>query len=380
MIEFKADCGHTVRARDEDSGGVVRCSYCGRTTSVPEEMGDELDFLFRDVEQQEKPEKKRRKSRRPARAPKKRPPGAFNPFAVVLRLCYAALLISIVIVVGRKFVLPLFQEGGLTGRVAQIGNQQDPEPTTKRRERLPLRDETAPGLIGWRPGSGLHVAAIPPDVKAYYIEADKFSQGIRVAELRNAKELHVNQPGNLLSEGEYIVEVAILWNNKRLKSYPDYNLVFRRAIDTASTVAEQERLADEYFLPDGSFRIFVADTDARKYIVRQYRVTGGGTRAKAVRALFLPRIHKEGSEALAIEELLAGHYLPNEERYRFDNEDVRTDLEYEGVAPADLVFVLDMLRRVGVAPYVFDDGSTKVFMIGIDDGKLGYKELSQPEQ
>ena len=102
MIEFKAECGHTVRARDEDAGGVVRCSYCGKPANVPEETGDELDFLFNDIDQpDELPRSRRKRGRKKARTKRARAPGAFNPFAVVLKLCYAALLIAIVIFVGR---------------------------------------------------------------------------------------------------------------------------------------------------------------------------------------------------------------------------------------------------------------------------------------
>jgi translation initiation factor IF-2 len=35
MIEFKAECGHTVRAKNEDAGQAVRCSYCGKAAKVP---------------------------------------------------------------------------------------------------------------------------------------------------------------------------------------------------------------------------------------------------------------------------------------------------------------------------------------------------------
>ena len=108
MIEFKAECGHTVRARDEDGGGVVRCSYCGKPANVPEGGGDDLDFLFNDVEQdanEPKRAKRRGKSKRAAK--RMGAQGEFNPFAVVLRLCYVALLIIIVLVVGDRFVIPL---------------------------------------------------------------------------------------------------------------------------------------------------------------------------------------------------------------------------------------------------------------------------------
>ena len=116
MIEFKAECGHTVRAKDEDAGGLVRCSYCGRPANVPEDAGDDLDFLFSDIEQPEASAIKRKRKRARAKllAKRQRRPGEFNPFAVILRLCYGALLIIIVIVVGRMFVIPLFKGEGAT--------------------------------------------------------------------------------------------------------------------------------------------------------------------------------------------------------------------------------------------------------------------------
>ena len=84
MIEFKAECGHTVRARDEDAGSVVRCTYCGRNAEVPDKDA-ELDFLFRDVKQPEDPGKRRRQRRKPkpaAAADGK--PSTFDPFTVVI--------------------------------------------------------------------------------------------------------------------------------------------------------------------------------------------------------------------------------------------------------------------------------------------------------
>ena len=61
MIEFKAECGHTVRARDEDAGGVIRCSYCGRNAKVPDNLDSDLDFLFQDLDQSAQPVAERRR-------------------------------------------------------------------------------------------------------------------------------------------------------------------------------------------------------------------------------------------------------------------------------------------------------------------------------
>jgi len=64
MIVFKAECGHTVRAKDEDAGGVVRCSYCGRNAKVPETDDTSLDLLLGEIEQTGTPVEERKRRRR----------------------------------------------------------------------------------------------------------------------------------------------------------------------------------------------------------------------------------------------------------------------------------------------------------------------------
>ena len=108
MIEFKAECGHTIRAKDEDEGKVVRCSYCGREAQVPQNDADDLDFMFADLESAgskatTSPSRKTRRAmkRRPKVMRSEEGEGGFNPFAVTLKMIYAALIIIVIIVAVR---------------------------------------------------------------------------------------------------------------------------------------------------------------------------------------------------------------------------------------------------------------------------------------
>ena len=108
MIEFKADCGHTIRAKDEDEGKVVGCAYGGREMQVPVNEPDDLDSLFAEVEASESQaggtvsRKTRRAMQRKALGVSAQRSGAgFNPFAVALKMAYAAGILIVMILVGR---------------------------------------------------------------------------------------------------------------------------------------------------------------------------------------------------------------------------------------------------------------------------------------
>ena len=179
MIEFKAECGHTIRAKDQDAGNLVRCSYCGKTSSVPEQTGDALEFLFdeeveRAVEEGAASADKAR--RRPKRPKRKRKPSDFNPFAFCLKLGYIAALIIIVVIVGQKFILPAFgpnrggqagSDGPTVGQPATRKPGPGGQPSTPNRGGLNL-----PPLDG---RSGLYVASTPATTRISYALAEKLS-------------------------------------------------------------------------------------------------------------------------------------------------------------------------------------------------------------
>lgn len=370
MIEFKAECGHTVRAKDEDAGGVVRCSYCGRKATVPDESEDALDFLFADVE----PAKLkggtagRRRSRRRRRLFAKRPraSGQFNPFSLVLRMCYAALLICIVVFVAKRFIIPAVQKGIFT-RPAQ---KQTSAPSRPGNGEQRARGK---GLIGVSGRPGLYVASVPPNAVYYCIEESKAPQQGRIKRIDGHIQRRADGDLLRLPAGKYAVEVEMPTNDPRLndRSLPYYEKYRALRYDLQETPEEEcKRLLEEFFIPDEAWPIFVDNSGERTYIVRQYRDVEVSAERKSdgVRALFLPKIMLPGRDTFSISKLVR-HYLPSEKRYVFDEVYVRDELDFFEVPEMEREFVLEGLARVGIMPFVTANGSTRLVKLGIHDGE-----------
>jgi len=372
MIEFKAECGHTVRAKDDDAGGVVRCSYCGREANVPDEHGDGLDFLFNDVEQQDtQPVSKRRRRAKPKRV---RPPGSFNPFSVVIRLCYAALLIAIVIVVGRKWVLPLFKGDGLE-RIVKPQRDEPPVPPTTTPENGDQR-RVPPGLIDREHLVGLYVSSTPPGALAFCVKESDAPAAGRIHQVRGATRFRADGNHPNVPDGNYVVELLFPWNDPSLTRHEGYTQ-FRRSIQAASN-DERIRLVEEYFIPDEATAVFVDETDEQLYIVRQYRdIQVRDKQSSGVRGLFLPKLYPPGAPSFSVEALLAGSYIPNRKAYAFDEGYVSGELDYYQVPAQDQRFVLEALSRIGVIPYVTPSQKTRLFKIGVYNGTFSAKVVRE---
>jgi hypothetical protein len=134
---------------------------------------------------------------------------------------------------------------------------------------------------------------------------------------------------------------------------------------------------DEYFLPDEALRVFIDQVDEVYDIVRQYRnVRVRDGRSKGVRALFLPRIRKPGSDSFSIAQLVAD-YLPGGKKYVFNDDHVRGELRLFGVPSRDRQIIVDALERIGVMPYVTPDGKTRLFTIDLHDGMCTAKVIRE---
>ncbi|MEK7710431.1 MAG: hypothetical protein AAB341_00920 [Planctomycetota bacterium] len=383
MIVFKAECGHTVRAKDEDAGGIVRCSYCGRNATVPETEDANLDFLLGEIEQTGTPVEERKRRRRlfPRRRAVRglRKERSFDPFGIILRLCYFALLLAIVIVVARKFVIPMFDAEerarrlGATG-VAATAPSSEPMTTTKHARR------DGPGLITESSLSGLYVSSTPKGAEVYIVEESKAPASGRISRLAALSALRTDGIISGVADGKYVVEVAFPWNdpslsNPSLSNHQDY-LNFRRSIERVSD-AQRRQLVDDYFIPDEATDAFVVETDDRIFFVRQYRgVDVRQGRSKGVRSLFLPRLGKREGRPFSIEPLVVG-YIPDVRAYAFDEAHVRNELNYYGVAETDVRFVIEALTRIGVIPYTTPDRRLRMFKIDIHDGAFTARVLRE---
>lgn len=369
MIEFKAECGHTVRAKDTDAGGIVRCSYCGRNALVPSLERDDLSFLFTEVDQSSQAiPMRRKKSWRLWRSKAKgtRLPGEFDVFSIILRMCYAAVLISIIWVLSTKFVAPLFSEEGRSQRFSGA------DPASGRRDvkqgagAQTSESAARMGLLADSRPVGLYVASTPPGAHAFAIEKSRAPVQGRIFTLTGVNAFRANADGPRLQDGDYVVEVALPWNDPGLSNYPGY-VALRRSIEHASDDARRQALED-FFMPDDAFSVFVGETEDQLFIVRQYRDVGvRNGQSKGVRAIFLPRKTIGESKIFSIESVVREH-IPTGKQYGFDEKNVKNELAYYDVKESDQQYVLDALSRIGVISYQTPDKKVRLFRIGIFDG------------
>ena len=381
MIEFKAECGHTVRARDEDAGGVVRCSYCGRNAGVPDSASTDLDFLFNEVQPPAEPDagarRRKRRKGKPLFARRNRMPGEFNPFALVLRLCYAAALIIIVIVVARMYVIPMFDAQKRAQLLAGAAPTDSPSQRDDAMSKSQVRTR-GPGLIRDTRITGLYVGSTPTGATVFCLDESKAPATGRIHHAPGCVQLRTNGEFPHLPDGSYIVEVTFPWNDPNLNSYPHY-FEFRKQLEPASH-EQRKRLTEDYFIPDEASIVFVDQAEDQIYLVRQYRgVTVRQGQSKGVRALFLPRIRGSEPRTFAVEPLVAG-YIPNVKTYEFDEKHVRNELAYYGVADADQPFVLEALSRIGLIPYMTADRRVRLFKIGIQDGVFATRVVREASE
>lgn len=372
MIEFKAECGHTVRARSEDAGSMARCSYCGRSVKVPDDSERDLEALFREAEQgpavaEVMPPRRRR--RRWSGLQLRGRGGEFDPFPLIFRLVYAAILVTVVVVLYQKVVKQWLVDKPPNQAVSRTARNEE----AKGRHDAAARRSA--GLTSGALSNGLYVRSVPAGATVFCIESNRAPAKGRIQRIKGCQQFNTLDTNNLsVSEGTYVVEVAFPINDPRLKGYKGYT-EFRRAVESGSD-GQRRELVDAYFLPDEAVDVFVADSDEQTFLVRQYReVDVRSGVARAVRALFLPRI-SEG-DAYSIRELVSRCLSSEPKLYAFDEGNVLSELAYYEVPEGDRRAVMDALSRTGIIPYVGADGEVRLFRIGVQDGLFSAKLIRQ---
>jgi len=374
MIEFKSDCGHTVRARDEDAGKKVRCSYCGQSAEVPTTGEDEVDFLFSELDLPVGGGKAKAAWPVSRGLVSRRRRGNFNPMSLVLRLIYAGALICVIVIVTKKGILPYFAALS-NSNAATRGNEAADAAQGHNPGHTNRRSQRHQGLIALADrGGGLYIASFPDDATAYCVDSSVQNREVRVSDEKDCRRALIGEPLPM-PQGTFTVEVVLPWNAPSLTRYPGYNTQFRRKLENAPGSAQRNRIVLDYFLPDGADNVFVSESDGQIFIVHQFHgVRTRSDRWTSVRALFIPA-------DLDVERMTTDYVIPAQ-NYAFDEGYVRSELEYYDVPAADRVFVLDVLKRLGVLPYVTQDPQTQVrrmrlFKIGIEDGMFAAPVLRQ---
>jgi hypothetical protein len=370
MIEFKAECGHTVRAKDEDAGKVVRCSYCGREAQVPDKSHEEgdLDFLLSEVERTGVYEAESDRDRRRRMQAKRRTKdlrrtrkaskiSGFDPFAFVLKLCYVGLIAVVLIFVGKTVLTYLQESKKSPPRPSAINQPSQPGTGVQPSEPPP----GARGLIHHRlpPGRcGIYVDSVPTRADVYIARAGSITGSI----FRTDEALVRLSSGEChevdLSEGsDYDVYMAVRLSSPALMDLEGYEPL-RRSIERQGSDAG----LTEYFLPDGAVDV-MTDTPPNRptMIVRRYRCRVFKGSWSPVVALFLPR-------DLTLHEVV--QLLPPQHKFGFDKEEVHQELRYQQIPVRDHQDMIQMLYRIGTVPYRREDGSYRIFRINLVDGAL----------
>jgi hypothetical protein len=376
MIEFKADCGHTIRAKDGDEGKVVRCSYCGRTTQVPDKAEDEFASLFSDVVDLEAGESvsageavklKRRRPATPAAKPRrKRETGSgFNPFAVVLKMTYAAVIVIVLIVCAKAGYDYLRdrpdREDQRRVERPPDGGRNTPQPNTGGRQpggRLkPGPQITLPKNFRGNDG-GIYVRSVPDKAEVRYR---------RLSDSHDQEEIFLDPEAQTkrtpcivqLDAGEWEVAVGLRIDSPQLHRYPKYTdqRAYAEATDSVQPL-------DGFFSPDQANEMaLVFSPQGYRIVVRKYECHVIKKDWLQLTALFVPNV--------PLEDLLP--LLPTEKFFGFDETYVITQLTYHGVPEEDHAMLIDALQRVGTVVYHKQDKNEYCcFSIGLEG------QLNQP--
>ncbi len=364
MIEFKADCGHTVRAKDEDAGKVVRCAYCGREAQVPQDEQDELDFLFSPAEADDSASSaavkahgapsRRRSSGMPFQPSRSRA----DPFLLVKRMAYVAAILICAIFVGKKYAWPAVERAFLQDEKPAVA----PADFAVHRPKKPTIEVQKPRTAG-RMGfllerldklgrEGVYVRSVPEGATVYHAEAERTPKELKWLVEPNTDRV-VSPMSIDLKPGRHVLVVTLPINDRHLKEYRHfgYNELRRKVEEDPE---RSDDTVDRYFRPDTATDVSVVVLRGRIYIARKYEVSVHRNEWTVLAPLFLPY-------RCALADL---HKLVSrEEAYGFSETDILSELEFYGVVDRDHRYIVDILRRVGSISYHTDSGGWRMFMI-----------------
>jgi len=364
MIEFKGECGHTVRAKDEDAGKVVRCAYCGREAQVPEEnAADDFDFFFSTVTREGAPAEGEAKVETVAGKKKSRtvvgyhPRRTVDPFRIVTRMAYVAAVLILVIFVGKKYAWPFISDALSRGNASPTASVSPNEPIKEPIK--PAEPAKREGLmdprLDQRGREGIYVNAVPHDVTVFYQERPASDTDRRTdygpdwyAWLESPTAARIRDPSFVheLKAGTYDVVVMLPLNDPQLmRTYRPFGYAeFRAEVETERNYRRRDERASEYFIPDGALAVRIIALRDRINIARHYEVTIRAAEWYVLTPLFIPF-------RCTMRQVAEQIIDKDKSSFGFDEQYIRDELSYYRVPPEDRTYVVDILRRTGSISY-----------------------------
>jgi len=361
MIEFRAACGHSVRARDSDAGKMVQCSYCGQMVQVPQADGGLEDMLGEPVETQ------------PPAGP---PVGSGLPrFGVPTRLIKTllGLIYMVVAVVVVAFGLKLVLERVDFSKESGAPVVEETEPASEWVS--PEPEVRSPGHEAERYSSfenpyadcstlslgraGLVLRSVPSGAQVYLSGGGKGGELV-MDPTREGELLQGQTPLTLsnLSPGQYRVGFTLPVNWPALRKCPGY-LEYRKRVEGA-----HYRKGD-YFVADDADRVEIRDPgNGPLLLCRSYPLVLGNKQWSAAIGLFVPA--RPVAELEQCIEQLAGGV-----RFQFNEDDAREEMAFYNVASEEIDGLIELLRHLGKVVWRDQYGrSRRFFQVQPPDGQI----------
>jgi hypothetical protein len=364
MIEFRASCGHTVRAKDSDAGNEIPCRYCGRMVRVPMPEATGLDQLLGpdDTGSSAPAQTKHAGRKRSASIDLQGAFGGPQVYRVAMFLVWGAVVVAVLVVgikLASKNLAPLFRKGPETAPTAKkedspsgpAGSEDAGKPTSWERKRN-LLAQLQPGR------SGLLISSVPGELQ---VEIDWADQG------RPLGDLPINGLTPMQRElppGKYRVSVWIRSHDKRLLDIPGYGEWFKRVEENAAIPAKPR-----FFMEDEATAFTVeARTDGPWRFRREYEPTVEPGEWKLVAVPFLPDEPLEQQVA----------YLPREQQFELNSSQADEYLNMKHVEGEERRVLVKALERLGKAHWQDPTGMRYMFHV-LWDGTVWAQQVGQTE-
>ena len=374
MIEFRAECGHTIRARNEDAGKMVNCAYCGKRALVPSDEADPMDSLLADTLDE---------SREVTGEVEQATPWGKGLGQAPLRIAWTAIFVVLVLSVLLLTVRWVYREvvgqkglGEAAPAVATIdttGPESTPAETVSaqpgaepERGPSPVPPERRNPLAALDVDkTGVCVFSVPSGLDVYIEDVSVRSDTrLRVDAYRGQTSREEDLTERLNPGHSYRVSVVANMRNPDLRDYPDYpsrELLTRARLGDFEGAAD---IAEGYFIEDGAKEWRVERRGPHYYLIKTYQVDTLSREGdwRPVYSLFVPQV--------SCPELL--NYVSGGPRFVYDLRLAEQELRDWGLARSDYPAVLSALSRIGKAVVTdAETGTIRVFQVWPDKSVVG---------